>query len=68
MIPGYVFSIDVEADLDEIWEFIATDSIEAANRWIEKLFEAFEALGKMPGMGQTSHGIGYCSGPWARTW
>jgi plasmid stabilization system protein ParE len=26
-------------------------SVEAADRWIEKLFDAFEALGRMPGMG-----------------
>ncbi len=38
-------------DLDEIWEYIAADNIEAADLWIEKLFGAFEALGQTPGAG-----------------
>src|ERR1017187_5584774 len=42
---------DVDFDLDEIWEYIAADNIEAADRWIGKLFDAFEALGLTPGMG-----------------
>ena len=31
------------------------DDIDAADRWTEKLFDAFEALGRTPGMG-------YCRG------
>jgi plasmid stabilization system protein ParE len=50
-MSGYVLGSAVEFDLDEIWEYIATDNIDAADRWIAKLFEAFEALGRMPGMG-----------------
>ncbi len=30
---------------------IATDDINAADRWIGKLFDAFEALARTPGMG-----------------
>lgn len=30
---------------------IAADSIGAPDKWIEKLVEAFEALGQTPGMG-----------------
>lgn len=37
--------------LDDIWEYIAADTIDAADRWIGKLFDAFEALGQTPGMG-----------------
>ena len=48
---GYVLGTAVEFDLDEIWEYIAADNIDAADRWIGKLFDAFEALGQMPGMG-----------------
>lgn len=36
-----------------IWttsEYIAVDNIDAADRWIEKLFTAFEALGQTPRM------------------
>ncbi len=55
-MSGYVLAFDAEFDLDEIWEHIAADSIEADlidrnARWIEKLFDAFEALGRTPGVG-----------------
>ncbi|HUX28342.1 MAG TPA: type II toxin-antitoxin system RelE/ParE family toxin [Terracidiphilus sp.] len=47
----YVLSTGAELDLDEIWEYIAHDDIDAADRWIGKLFDAFEALARTPGMG-----------------
>jgi plasmid stabilization system protein ParE len=50
-MKNYVLGVDVEFDLDEIWAYIAADSIDAADRWIDKLFDAFEALGRTPGMG-----------------
>jgi len=50
-VNGYILSTAVEFDLDEIWEYIAADNIDAADRWIGKLFDAFEVLGQMPGMG-----------------
>ena len=46
-----VLSTSAEMDLDEIWEYIALDNIRAADRWVAKLFEAFEALAQNPGMG-----------------
>jgi toxin ParE1/3/4 len=50
-VKDYVLSIDAELDLDEIWAFIAQDNIDAADRWIGKLFDAFESLARNPGMG-----------------
>ncbi len=50
-MSGYILGADADLDLDEIWEYIARDSIDAADRWIEKLFDAFEALARTPGMG-----------------
>jgi len=47
----HVLSTGAELDLDEIWEYIAQDNIDAADRWIGKLFDAFEALARNPGMG-----------------
>ena len=47
----YVLSTGAEMDLDEIWEYIAQDKIDAADRWIGKLFDAFDALARTPGMG-----------------
>jgi plasmid stabilization system protein ParE len=47
----YVLGRGADADLDAIWEYIAQDNIEAADRWIEKLFDAFAALASNPRMG-----------------
>jgi plasmid stabilization system protein ParE len=32
-------------------DYIAQDSLDAADRWIEKLFEDFQVLGRNPGLG-----------------
>ncbi|HEY6393651.1 MAG TPA: type II toxin-antitoxin system RelE/ParE family toxin [Bryobacteraceae bacterium] len=50
-MSGYVLSTDADLDLDAIWEYIAADNIAAADRCVGKLFDAFEALGRTPGMG-----------------
>jgi plasmid stabilization system protein ParE len=47
----YVLGTGAELDLNEIWEYISQDNINAADRWIGKLFDAFEALARSPGMG-----------------
>lgn len=47
----YVLSAAAELDLDTVWEYIAEDNVDAADRWIDKLFDAFEALAQVPGMG-----------------
>ncbi|MGA2352568.1 MAG: type II toxin-antitoxin system RelE/ParE family toxin [Terracidiphilus sp.] len=47
----YVLGTGTELDLDEIWEYIAEDNINAADRWIGRLFDAFDALARNPGMG-----------------
>jgi plasmid stabilization system protein ParE len=47
----YVLSAAAESDLDEIWEYIAHDNIDAADGWVGKLFEAFDKLARNPGMG-----------------
>jgi plasmid stabilization system protein ParE len=50
-LSRYILGPDAELDLDAIWEYIAKDNIDAADRWISRLFGAFEALGQTPGMG-----------------
>jgi plasmid stabilization system protein ParE len=50
-VTGYVLSADAEFDLDEIQETIAADNLDAADRWIGKLFDAFETLEQTPGLG-----------------
>lgn len=61
-MSSYVLSAGAELDLDEIWEFIALDSMDAADRWIDKLFESFEWIARNPGIGHarkdlTSHPV-----------
>jgi plasmid stabilization system protein ParE len=36
---------------DGIWDYIAEDSIDEADQWIGKLFDAFDAIGNTPGIG-----------------
>jgi plasmid stabilization system protein ParE len=50
-VKQYVLSVAAELDLDQIWEYIAQDNLDAADRWIEKLFEAFESLAQSPAIG-----------------
>jgi antitoxin ParD1/3/4/toxin ParE1/3/4 len=38
-------------DIDEIWEFIAGDNLDAADRVRDEIFSACEKLAEMPGMG-----------------
>lgn len=47
----YVLSEGAELDLNAIWEYIAQDNIDAADGGIAKLFDALEAIARIPGMG-----------------
>ena len=47
----YILSRGAEQDLEDIWEYIAQDSIDAADRWIAKLFASFATLARTPGIG-----------------
>jgi len=64
-VSGYILSPDADQDLTDIWDYIAADSIDAADRWIEKLFDAFESLAQHPSLGtsgRTSHRTRFCFG------
>ena len=52
-MSGYVLGLDAGQDLDDLWDYVAKDSLEAAERLIARLFKAFEALARNPGMGHT---------------
>jgi plasmid stabilization system protein ParE len=45
----YFLSGEALAELDDIWEYIAQDDIEAANRWVAKLLDACELLAQSSG-------------------
>jgi toxin ParE1/3/4 len=41
------------ADIFDIWDHIAEDSIEQADRWVDKLDEKFKLIATQPLMGRT---------------
>ena len=41
-----------EADILEIWDYIADDSLAAADRWVDRLDEQFRMLAAQPMMGR----------------
>jgi len=43
-MTGYDFHPDALSDLDEIWEFVAADSLEAADRVIAEILQAIGAV------------------------
>ena len=50
-MSGYVLSREADHDLEDLWNYIAEDSLDAADRVTTKLLDAFEALARNPGMG-----------------
>ncbi len=47
----FVLAPAAEQDLDDIWSYIAADNLDAADRFLEKLYDQIVALGETPGMG-----------------
>ncbi len=43
---------EAEADLVEIWTFIAQDSIEAADQFLERVYDTCQTLARSPGIGR----------------
>lgn len=52
-MAAYVLSPEALQDLQDIWDFIASDNVTAADKLENELFEAFERLAKRPRMGHT---------------
>jgi toxin ParE1/3/4 len=50
-VPKVFFSEFVESDLTAIWEYIAFDNRDAANRFLESARDTFHELARMPKMG-----------------
>lgn len=50
-MSGYSLSPQAVEDLFEIWQYIAQDSENAANRVQSEFFETFVALARTPGQG-----------------
>ena len=52
-MSGFVLHPSAILDLEEIWEFIAEDSPDAADRVIEEIYEAIRGLASFPDSGHT---------------
>jgi len=50
-LSAYAFHPEAFAELDEIWEFIAQDSLEAADRVAAELHDAIQSLATSPHQG-----------------
>jgi len=49
----YVLTPQADQDLIDIWEYIAQDDIDAADRWDANLREAFQMLARNPRVGHS---------------
>lgn len=52
-MTGYRFHPEAQIDLDEIWEFIRADNLDAADRTIAEILSAAGALVSFPHQGHT---------------
>jgi toxin ParE1/3/4 len=52
-MPSFVLSEYVEPELAAIWDYIAIDNLDAADRFLDAAYGTFEELARMPGMGRT---------------
>lgn len=46
------------ADLDEIWRYIARDSVDRANRFADEITSRFPMIARFPGMGDDKSRFG----------
>ena len=50
-MSAFVLHPEAYADLDEIWEYIAEDNLDAADRVLEEIFEAVRSARELPASG-----------------
>ena len=50
-MKAFRLSPTAEEDLDDLWSYIARDSLDAADRVVQELYDAIVALTEMPFMG-----------------
>ena len=49
-MTSYILAPEALQDLQELWDYMATENVDAADRMIDTLFAAFERLAAMPGL------------------
>ena len=52
-MSGFVLHPQAYADLDEIWEYIAADNLDAADRVREEIYEAIQSIVPFPYVGHS---------------
>ena len=50
-MSGFVPTAPAERDLTEIWDYLATDNLEAADRVLDAIETAFRRLAELPAIG-----------------
>jgi len=50
-MSGYILSPLAAQDLDDLWEFIARDNLDAADRILEEIYAAIQRLVRLPLLG-----------------
>ena len=50
-MSGFSLHPDAITDIEEIWEFIAADNLDAADRILQELYESIQALVSYPHLG-----------------
>jgi antitoxin ParD1/3/4/toxin ParE1/3/4 len=50
-MSGYALHPEAFTDIDEIWEYIAEHNVDAADRVVGEVFDAFRALAASPRIG-----------------
>lgn len=50
-MKGFVLHPEARADLDEIWEYISADNIDAADRVVQEIYAAIQSLVRFPSSG-----------------
>jgi plasmid stabilization system protein ParE len=56
-MTGYDFHPEASLDLDEIWEFIADNNLDAADRVIADILAALDKLVPFPSPGPSTPGL-----------
>jgi toxin ParE1/3/4 len=51
-MPRFILSEFVEPELSAIWDYLAIDNLDAADRFLEAVYRTFQELAVMPGMGR----------------
>ncbi len=59
-MTGYEFHPEALRDLEEIWEFIAADSVDAADRIISEMFDSLDLLVSLPQQGHRRPDLTSC--------